>query len=103
MAQPIVINNAAQTLEVGVAGALTVTGLQLVTNGAIRMDGGSLTDTSGIIIDTAATLSGKGLVTAGTALSGVGIVKASGGTLELAADLNPRPWATTSTAWPDRC
>ncbi len=47
-----------------------------------------MTDTSGTIIDTAATLVGKGLVTASTPLSGDGTVKASGGTLELGSDLS---------------
>lgn len=88
LAQPIVINNALQTLEIGALGAVTITGLELVTNGTIKMDGGSLTDTSGTIIDTAATLVGKGLVTASTPLSGDGTVKASGGTLELGSDLS---------------
>ena len=82
------INNASQTLEIGALGALTMTGLDIVTNGTIKMDGGSLTDTSGIVIDTAATLIGKGLITAGTALSGDGTVKASGGTLELGSNLS---------------
>src|SRR4029077_19450307 len=87
LAQPVIINSAAQTLEIGAAGNLTMTGLDLVTNGTIKLDGGSLTDTAGIIIDTGATLTGKGLVTADTTLSGVGIVKASGGTLELGGNL----------------
>ena len=59
------------------------------------MDGGSLTDTSGLVIDTAATLIGKGLITAGTTLSGDGAVKASGGTLELGSNL-------TAAAFPPR-
>ncbi len=88
LAQPIVINNALQTLEIGALGAVTMTGLEVVTNGTIRMDGGSLTDTSGTVIDTAATLVGKGLVTASTPLSGDGTVEASGGTLELGSDLS---------------
>jgi large repetitive protein len=88
LAQPIVINSASQTLEIGALGALTMTGLDIVTNGTIKMDGGKLTDTSGIVIDTGATLIGTGLITAGTALSGDGTVKASGGTLELGSDLS---------------
>jgi Ca2+-binding RTX toxin-like protein len=91
--QPLVINNAAQTLAIGATGALTLTGLQVVTNGTVRMDGGSLSDSSGLIIDTAATLTGKGLITASTAVSGDGVVKASGGVLELCSNLT----ASTTT------
>ena len=43
VAQPIVINSASQTLEIGALGALTITGREIVTNGTIRMDGGTLT------------------------------------------------------------
>ncbi|HEY0422974.1 MAG TPA: Ig-like domain-containing protein [Rhodopila sp.] len=85
--QPITINSAFQTLEIGALGTLTMTGLDIVTNGTIKMDGGMLADTAGIVIDTAATLTGFGLVAAGTTLSGDGIIKASGGMLELASDL----------------
>jgi Ca2+-binding RTX toxin-like protein len=85
--QPVVINSALQTLEIGAAGALTMTGLDLVTNGTIRLDGGSIADTSGIVIDTAATLIGRGFVPVGTPLSGDGTVKASGGILRLGSAL----------------
>src|ERR1700712_1256623 len=81
--QPITINSAFQTLEIGALGPLTMTGLDIVTNGTIKMDGGMLADTAGIVIDTAATLTGFGLVAAGTTLSGDGIIKASGGMLGL--------------------
>ena len=92
--QPILINNAAQTLEIGSAASLTMSGLDLVTNGTIVMDGGTLSDTAGIIIDTAATLTGRGLVSAGTALTGDGAIRASGGVLELANDLTAAAFGT---------
>lgn len=85
--QPIDIHSAAQTLEIGAHASLTLTGLELVTNGLILMDGGTLADATGLIVDTGATLAGQGLVTAGTPLSGDGAVIARGGVLELAQDL----------------
>ena len=87
VAQPIAMSSANQTLEIGAAGALTLTGLEIVGGGTIRMDGGTLTDVSGIGLNAPAVLVGKGTVTAGTVLSGDGTVKASGGTLELGAGL----------------
>ena len=101
VAQPIVINSASQTLEIGALGALTIAGRDIITNGTIRMDGGTLNNiadaalTSGIVIDTAATLVGKGLITAGTTLWGDGIVKASGGTLELGSNLTAIAFTTS--------
>ncbi|MEA2790189.1 MAG: large repetitive protein, partial [Acetobacteraceae bacterium] len=87
LGQAIAINSALQTLEIGALGSLTMTGLESITKGSIKMDGGTLTDTSGIVIGAGATLTGNGRITAGTAVSGSGVVKASGGTLELGNDL----------------
>ena len=87
LAQPIVINNANQTLEIGALGSLAITGTEAITNGTIRMDGGTLSDAQGLVIDTGAILIGSGTIASGTALSGAGTVIASGGRLDLAGDL----------------
>ena len=87
LGQPIVINNANQTLEVGALGALTMTGLDVVTNGTIKLDGGSLTDTRGHHHRHRRHADGKRPGHGRYGLSGDGIVKASGGTLELGSNL----------------
>ena len=78
----ITINNANQTLEIGVAGALTITGVESITNGKIQLDGGTLTDASNLTIGAGATLTGFGKVNANIPTS-VGTITATGGTLEL--------------------
>jgi hypothetical protein len=75
----IAINSASQTLEIGAAGSLTIGAAETVSAGHIQLDGGSLVDTSGLVL-TGATLSGKGTVSA--AVSGAGTITASGGLLE---------------------
>ena len=79
-AAPIAINSANQTLEIGAAGSLTINASESVTGGHIQLDGGTLTDASGMALVGAATLSGKGTVSA--PLSGGGTITASVGILE---------------------
>jgi hypothetical protein len=87
-ATSIAIANATQTLEIGTAGSLTISAAESISNGTIKLDGGtaSLTDASGITVNNSATLTGQGTVdvTGGTLTgSGTGVIKASGGTLDL--------------------
>ena len=49
-AAAITLNNANQTLEIGAAGSLTIGAAQTATNGTIKIDGGTLTDTAGITL-----------------------------------------------------
>jgi hypothetical protein len=81
------LTSANQTLEIGASGSLTINAAQSVTSAAIKMDGGTLTDASGITLTSPATLIGFGTVAANTALSGTGTVEASGGTLDLLGNL----------------
>ena len=74
------INNSNQTLEIGSSGSLTISAAENITNGKIQLDGGTLTDASGLTIGTGATLIGKGTVAA--PVDGTGAITASGGTLE---------------------
>ncbi|MEK9283021.1 Ig-like domain-containing protein [Bradyrhizobium sp. ISRA442] len=78
----ITINNANQTLEIGASGSLTLTAAESITNGKIQLDGGTLTDASGLTIGASATLIGSGTVAANIA-AGTGTITASGGVLNL--------------------
>jgi hypothetical protein len=69
------------TLEIGAAATLTVGTSTSITSGTIQLDGGTLTDVSGLTIGSLATLIGSGTVSG--SLGGSGIVEASGGTLHL--------------------
>ena len=80
-ASAIAISDAKQTLEIGVAGNLTIAVAESLTNGTIKLDGGSLSDASGLTVGAGANLTGQGTVNA--ALSGAGTVTASGGMLDL--------------------
>ena len=86
-AAAMTLNNSNQTLEVGASGNLTLTGAQTLANGKIQLDGGTLNDSSGLVIGSGAVLSGVGTVTA--ALSGTGTIKAGVGTLTLSGTVNP--------------
>ena len=85
----ISIVNANQELQIGAAGALTITGAQTVYNGKIVLDGGSLTDSSGVVLGSGTSngsISGSGKVVASVTRGGTGAgssVNASGGTLEI--------------------
>src|SRR5205807_228515 len=56
----ITLNNSNQTLEIGASGALTINAAESITNGTIRLDGGTLTDAPGVTIGSGATLTGTG-------------------------------------------
>jgi Hint domain len=75
-----------QTLELA-AGTLTINQAEVLANGNMNMAGGTLDDASGLVVNSGS-LFGFGTIDASTAISGTGgAVTASGGTLELAADL----------------
>jgi large repetitive protein len=87
-ATSIAIANNTQTLEIGAAGSLTISAAESITNGTIKLDGGTalLTDASGLTIGAGATLTGAGKVTANIA-TGTGTITASGGTLNIAGNI----------------
>src|SRR6266567_2878562 len=76
----IAIGSSNQTLEIGAAGSLTIGAAETITGGKIQLDGGTLTDASGINFGTGGTLSGYGVLSA--TLSGGGTITTNGGTLE---------------------
>jgi hypothetical protein len=98
-AAPITINNANQTLEVGSVANLTITAAESITNGKIQLDGGTLTDSSGITLGTSSSLVGSGTVSANTAISGTssGTIKASGGTLDILGTIKSGPTLAIDT------
>src|SRR5262249_36990790 len=75
------ISRANETLELGASGSRTVSAAEGMTNGTMRVDGGTLTDSSGVTIGSGATLTGTG--TAGVITLAGGTVTQSGGTLTL--------------------
>jgi hypothetical protein len=95
-AAAISINNVNQTLEIGSAGSLTISAAENITNGTIKLDGGTLTDASAVTIGNGATLTGKGK--AATAISGAGTVTASGGVLDLAGNVTATKLAISTVA-----
>src|SRR5271155_568338 len=82
-------NNVNQTLEIGASGALTIGAAQNVTAGTIQLDGGSLSDASGITVGTTTTggaITGSGTIAVNLNRSGTSAadtITASGGTLDL--------------------
>jgi hypothetical protein len=79
-------NSTNQTLEVGSGGNLTISAAQSVTNGTIQLAGGTLTDTLGLTVGSGATLTSSGtstLATGTAAISNVGTLSVTGGTLSL--------------------
>src|SRR5262249_10114868 len=85
----IPINATNQTLEIGSSGNLTIGAAEKITNGKIQLDGGTLTDASGLVVGKGASLVGAGTVAA--PLSGAGTITASGGTLDLTQTLSSGP------------
>jgi Hint domain len=78
-----------QTLEIGASGALTISAIESITNGTIKLDGGSLTDTSGLTIGSAANLIGAGIISTGAAdFEGAGTVTAFAGVLDFTTAAN---------------
>jgi hypothetical protein len=98
-AAAISITSSNQTLEVGASGALIISAAESITNGTIQLDGGSLTDKSGLTLGSGSNLTGFGTVTTGTTaateLQGAGTVTASGGTLTFADAVDQTGTATT--------
>ncbi|HXA24531.1 MAG TPA: Hint domain-containing protein, partial [Acetobacteraceae bacterium] len=81
----IQINNANQTVEIGAASTLTLTQLESMTNGTIKLDGGTLTDAAGVSVGKGAKLLGKGVVVG--PISGGGTIEATGGLLNIGGNL----------------
>ena len=97
----ISINNANQTLEIGATAVLTISAAESITNGTIQLDGGTLTDASGVTIGSGARLSGSG--TAGAITLSGGTITQSGAALTLTSitgsgTVNGSPTVTTVTA-----
>ena len=88
----IAISNANQSLEIGGSGNLTIGAAESITNGTIKLDGGSLTDTAGLTIGAGASLTGFGTITTGTTgptdFESTGTVTATGGALEFKTATN---------------
>jgi cytoskeletal protein CcmA (bactofilin family) len=85
----IAISNANQKLEIGSSGNLTIGAAESISNGKIQLDGGTLTDASGLAVGSGASVVGAGTMAA--ALSGIGAVTASGGTLDLTKTVSSGP------------
>ena len=106
VANAIAITTASQTLEIGAAGTLTIGAGQNVAFGTIVLDGGTLTDASGISFGSGAfngTLSGFGVVAANLTRVVTGTadtITASGGTLDLTGTFGGGLVAAISTASP---
>ena len=100
----VAISSALQTLEIGASGLLTIDSVQTVVAGTIQLDGGTLIDTSGIVLgnDTVAgTIHGSGTiltpVTTGGTASGNAIT-AIGGTLSLIGSIGSAVTLAIGTA-----
>jgi hypothetical protein len=81
----ISISSATQTLEIGATASLTLGVGESITHGTIKLDGGSLTDTTGLTIGAGAKLIGTGTVTG--PIAGSGTITASGGNLTLTGSI----------------
>jgi large repetitive protein len=82
-ANPISITDSHQTLEIGALGNLTINGAETITNGTIKLDGGTLVDvngTTGLTVGSGGTLTGFGTAPNDITLAG-GTVAQSGGVL----------------------
>ncbi len=92
----ITINNANQTLEIGPQGLVTITAAEKISNGTLQMAGGTLIESSGIVLgtgNTGGTLTGSGIVHAAVSKAGGGsnVIKAAGGTLDLTGAIGSGP------------
>ena len=76
-------------MEIGAAGTLTLPSSETMSNGTIKLDGGTLNATGGLIgtntknsgvVGIGVTLIGEGIVNGGT-ISGIGVVEGQGGVL----------------------
>jgi hypothetical protein len=85
----ILLGNPTRTLEIGSAGALTISQAQTIGASTVKLDGGSLIDASGITITSAGTIIGSGTIQADLAdPGGAGFVEASGGKLAIDGNLS---------------
>jgi hypothetical protein len=99
LAAAILISSANQTLEIGSAGSLTINAPQTVSAGTIKLDGGTLTDSSGLTISGGGTLTGFGTVAANIAAgSGTRTITSSGGTLTLSGTVASGPAFTINSS-----
>jgi Hint domain/Domain of unknown function (DUF4347) len=76
------INNANQTVEIGAAGTLTLPFFETMTNGTIKLDGGTLNATDGMIVGNGAKVIGQGVVNGAISGNG-GVVEGTGGILNI--------------------
>jgi hypothetical protein len=80
---------------------VTLSAAQTVASGnSIKMNGGSLTDASGLTLNGTLALTGLGTVSANTTLSGTGTVTASGGTLDILGTVNSGIVAAIASSTP---
>ena len=87
-ASKIDLFDATQMVEIDSAGALTINQAQNIGASTVKLDGGSLTDASGITIVNGGTIIGSGTVQADLANPfGAAFVKASGGELAISGNL----------------
>ena len=77
------IHSANQTVEIGAAGNLTLTFFETMTNGTIKLDGGTLNATAdGLIVGSGAKVFGQGVVNGAISGNG-GVVEGTGGILNI--------------------
>src|SRR5207245_111062 len=95
-AAAISITSANQTLEIGSEERRAGSEAGSITNGKIQLDGGTLTDASGLTIGSGATLTGSGTVAANIA-TGAGTITASAGVLNLTGTVASGPAFTIAT------
>jgi Hint domain len=102
----LTLNNAGATLALG-ANSLVITnsggqaGTAALTAGHVTIAGGSISTTGGISVASAADIIGAGTIGGTGSLSGAGVVKVSGGTLTISANISDATglgFATTGTA-----
>ena len=95
-AASVAFAGSASTLEIAAAGSLTISAAETIGSGTIKLDGATVTDAAGISLGSGALLIGSGTVAA--PLSGNGLVKASGGTLDLTGTVSGGPALTIDDA-----
>ena len=78
---PISITDSHQTLEIGALGSLTINSAETITNGTVKLDGGTLTDTGGLTVGSGGTLTGFGTAPNDITLAGGTVSQSAGGTL----------------------
>ena len=101
---PSSISDVDQRLEIGASGSLTINAAQSVTQGTIKLDGGTLIAAAGLTIGSSGDLTGFGTVAANIA-AGVtaGVITASGGVLNLTGTVaSGNTYTIANTAWPRR-